>query len=121
MDFQQLVERNSVLSDHSAALGAAVSVAAEDRFLGIVVEVAEGRKGVWVRRLHDDADVMVHYSVRELRLATPADLANVARFFLAQQYREAVELRRKVAEHRDDGQCHPACWDKAVAELEGAE
>lgn len=21
-------------------------------------------------------------------------------------------------DHRDDGQCHPACWDRAVAELE---
>lgn len=96
-----LVATQSFTGSGSVARGVPVSREAAGtrgrEFVGIIVDVAEGGLGVWVRRPSDDADVSVWYSVNELDVASSEELAQIARFFLNRQYLEVAELRSAIA------------------------
>ena len=100
--FTELAERNQIIHPEvSAALGVAVTHVwpgtGQRTPLGVVLEVTADRYGVWVRRFGDSADVSVWYAAKELEIATPDDLASIARTMLGWQYREALDLRAKHA------------------------
>jgi hypothetical protein len=103
MPLKELVKRNQIVHpEHSAALGVPVAyVGGYRQPLGVIVEVTEDRGAVWVRRFDDPADTTVLYSLNEVEAMTTADLASVARLFLGRQYREAVEIKARIAHGED--------------------
>lgn len=103
MILRDLIDRDSFIHPGvSAALGAAVThvmrgdLARQRNVLGIIVDVPDDRRSVWVRRYTDGPDVAAVYSVSELELATPDDLVQVARYFLQRQYNETRDLQAAI-------------------------
>lgn len=90
----ELVARDRIIGTGSAALGACVA-SEKTGEIGIVVEVGEGRKGLWLHRPTDAPDAMVWYAVSELRLATEKDLAQIGRWILNRQRHELEDIARR--------------------------
>jgi hypothetical protein len=89
----ELIETKGLFGGNRA-MGAVVSN--RGRVLGVVTDIGENNQGVWIRRMEDDAGTAVFYSLREVELATPEELASAARWFLNRQYREVQDLRTTV-------------------------
>lgn len=95
----ELVARDRIIGTGSAARGACVA-SEKTGEIGIIVEVAEGRQGVWLHRHTDAPDAMTYYSVSELRLANERDLAQLGRWILSRQLRELEEIARTAGAER---------------------
>lgn len=90
----ELVARDRIIGTGSAARGAYVACEKSGE-IGVIAEVGEDRKGVWLHRHADAPDAATWYSVQELRLATEQDLATVGRWILNRQLRELDEIARE--------------------------
>ncbi len=97
-ELETLVETNQIINPtQSVALGQVVSrkESAGGGVVGVIVDVAQDRKAVWVHPYTDERDdVAVWYSVRELEIASQQDLAGIGRYFMNHQYRTARSLMK---------------------------